>query len=358
MLLGAAVGPNGLDLFDQQSFHKLGPLVVIGLGWLGFFFGTNLEARTLRKFPRKLYLGAMLQSLVTFCVVLGVALAVLSQIEPLSSKRWIAAVILAATAAGTAPSSLFMLGSERLAEGPDFEATRFFATVDDLPGLIALGILCSFSPSLHGAAISNPLFWFVVQSALGVVYGFFLHFLKLQDLDESAGDLVVFGLIGMSSGMCLYLHLSPLYVCALTGMVVVNVSDRSERIYERVASREHAFYVLFLLLAGCLWDLATLPLVWLLAAALLYAGVRLLGKLVGGALASAYLAGDVPISSYNGLGLISQGGLAVAMVVSYRWAFVKFLEDWVVSVVLLCVVLHELLAPWLEVRLFGAKKRS
>lgn len=348
LLLGAFIGHNGLDLLDENTFDKLGPVIVIGLGWLGFSFGTNLEFRTLRKFPPKLYIAAMIQALIAFAAVFAAFHYInIHFLQLPTAQASIAAAILAATAAGTAPASLFMLGSERLVRGNNFEALRFFATLDDLPGLVALGILCSFSPGLHQAQYDNPLLWFAVQVGLGIIFGVLLKTLKLRDLDESAGDLMVFGVIGMSSGLCLYLHLSPLFVSAISAMVVVNISDRSEGIYQRVVRRERAFYVLFLLLSGCLWIVTPNMFALLLA----YVGSRFIGKTVGTAIAVQTLpkAWSLPVKS--GLGLISQGGLAIAMVVSYRWAFDAYLVDWVVGVVLSAVVLHEMLGPWVQLRL-------
>lgn len=347
MALGALVGHNALDLIDVETFKKLGVIVVIGLGWLGFLFGTNLEFKTLRKFPKRLYGAAMLQATITFAVVLGAFSWLVSYLEIPQPAGAIAAVIVAATASGTAPASLFMLGSERSARGTSFEVLRFFATIDDLPALLALGVLFSFNPSLHDARVDSAIFWFLLQIALGVIFGFLLRALKLRNLDDSAGDLVVFGVIGMSSGLCLYLHLSPLFVSAVTGMTVVNISEYSEGIYDRVARREHALYVLFLLLSGCLWESTHASLVALVC---LYLGARFAGKLVGTGIAVQSSPKEWPLPASGGLGLISQGGLAIAMVVSYHWAFERYLVDWVVSVVLLAVVVNELAAPWVELK--------
>lgn len=348
LALGALVGHNGLDLLDEPTFKQLGLVVVIGLGWLGFLFGTHLEFKTLRKFPRALYLAAFLQSTVTFFLVLGAFFGLAHYLGLPHPSGIIGAVILAATAAGTAPTSLFMLGSEREVRGARFELLRFFATVDDLPALVALGVLFSFNPQLHSARIDSALFWFALQIALGVIFGFLLRALKLRELDDAAGGLVVFGVIGMSSGLCLYLHLSPLFVSAVTGMVVVNISEHSERIYDRVARREHALYVLFLLLSGCLWEVSTQDLGLLV---MMYLTVRFAGKLLGTALAAGVTPRDWAVPVSGGLGLISQGGLAIAMVVSYHWAFERYRLDWVVSTVLISVVIHELLAPWVELKL-------
>ena len=348
LLLGACIGYNELDILDQETYLKLGPVIVIGLGWLGFTFGTNLEFRTLRKFPLRLYLATWLQALITFAIVFGTFTYLNSEYLHLpTAQAYIAASLLAATAAGTAPASLFMLGGERLVRGTNFETLRFFATLDDFPGLLALGVLCSFSPGLHQARYTNPIFWFFFQVLLGVVFGFFLRTLKARSLDQSAGDLMVFGVIGMSSGLCLYLHLSPLFVSAISGMVVVNISDRSEAIYQRLVRRERAFYVLFLLLSGCLWVVTpNLPVL-----VLAYVLSRLVGKTVGTALAVKSLPKHWPLPVTSGLGLISQGGFAIAMVVSYRWAFGAYLVDWVVGVVLSAVVIHEMAGPWIQLKM-------
>ncbi|MCA9796363.1 MAG: hypothetical protein KC910_31365, partial [Candidatus Eremiobacteraeota bacterium] len=72
LLLGAAIGPNGLRLLDPDVLEQLGPIVVLGLGWIGFLYGIHLEYRWLRRFASGLFLTALGESAFTFLFVLAV----------------------------------------------------------------------------------------------------------------------------------------------------------------------------------------------------------------------------------------------------------------------------------------------
>ena len=123
LLLGAVIGPQGLALIDPQVFDQLGPVVVLGLGWIGFLYGTNLEYRALRRFHPRLFATAFGESLVTMVLVGLTFFALLGGF--VGAVDWKAILILATAAAGTAPASLFMLRSYLPIRGPTYELLRF-----------------------------------------------------------------------------------------------------------------------------------------------------------------------------------------------------------------------------------------
>ena len=91
--------------------------------------------------------------------------------------------------------------------------------------------------------------------------------------------------------------------------------------------------------------LGILVLQGLLPLAALYLCLRLLGKTVGGVLA-ARMAADEPRPPLRlGLGLVSQGGIAVAMVMNYYQLSSAAMTDVVVNTVLIAVILNELASP-------------
>lgn len=341
LLLGALIGPYGFAIIDANALQHLAPVVVVGLGWVGLLYGSHLEVRRLRRLPMRLYRLVFTESLVTLLVV-GLSLGLLHEALGLSSPELVstavAAMILAATAAGTAPASLFLLRRERSVRGPTYEAMRFATALDDLPALFLVGIAFSLAGPISAGQ------WFLLQSALGVAFGLILKALLRHDLDEQAAGLVFFGLLGVSSGICAYLHLSPLWVNALAGATFVNLADHDQResFYAALARREHVCYVLLLLLIGCSWNFHAAGVALPVAAYLL---TRSTGKVLGGFLASR-LMDDGKVHPWLGLGLLSQGGMAIAIVTNYHWTFRDEASQKVVSVVLLAVLVNELVAPW------------
>jgi len=344
LFLGIFLGPRGLQFITPHYFDQLGPVVVVALGWIGFFFGLNLRWRWLGRFPASLHFLAQAQSCTTFALVAAASASVLPYFEKAGSGPFSvesASVVLAAAAAGTAPSSLFLLGGSASA-GALLREIRFVAALDDVPGLLALGLLFSFAhvySSTPGGALLG-WHWLLISILLGVGSGFLLALLIPAYRDEQKGSLVILGVIALGAGVCAFVHLSPLFVGVIAGVTFGNFSAHGERVFAHVAAREHAIYVFFLLLAGCTWRYEP--------AALLLAGpyilLRAVGKLAGAAVGTF---GPSPHRADPRLGLmlLPQGGMAIAMAVDYHRTYATAALPSVVSIVMIAVVVNELLGP-------------
>lgn len=354
LVLGAFIGPRGLNLLDPHVLDGLGPIVILGLGWIGFLYGTNLEYRALRRFDPRLFATAVGESLTTMVLTL-LALAVAVKYFFQAALDWQALWIAAAAAAGTAPASLFMLRTYLPIRGPTYDLLRFCASIDDLPGIIGLGIVFSISrPLVFSSVVLSTMIWLVFQVFLGILAGLLIEALFqviITDPDEPdtfAFSLPFFGMVGLFSGFSSYIGLSPLFVSVVAGITFANISQHSERVYTGLARREHTLYVLFLLMSGCYWPFDGFNAWGLLA---VYMLVRMLGKLLGTLVSvKSFLSGPefshrMPWNS--GLGLLPQGGLAIAMVVSYLWRFGHHSAAWAVNIVHLSVILNELVAPYI-----------
>jgi hypothetical protein len=88
--------------------------------------------------------------------------------------------------------------------------------------------------------------------------------------------------------------------------------------------------------------------------AALYLGLRTLGKLGGGRLAVRGAVGDPRLPPGLGWGLLSQGGMAVAMVMNYHQLSSAPVTAAVVTAVLLAVVGNELISPPMAKRVLRA----
>jgi len=82
-------------------------------------------------------------------------------------------------------------------------------------------------------------------------------------------------------------------------------------------------------------------------AAVTYVVARVLGKVLGFAVATRRLTRPHPVPLLAGLGTLSQGGMGVAIVVEYMLLIEAPVTAMVLGVALLAIVVNELLAPWL-----------
>ena len=149
----------------------------------------------------------------------------------------------------------------------------------------------------------------------------------------------------LGGGAALQLSLSPLLVNAIAGFLVANVARprTCSAIRRLLLEGDRAVYILFLLLAGALWNPGSNQ---TLGLALLYIGVRMFGKWLTAGWA---LRKWIPAAHVRrvGLGLISYDGLAVAIAINLQLLTQSPMADLVTTVVLVGVVINELLAPLL-----------
>ncbi|MCA9297506.1 MAG: hypothetical protein KDA28_00485, partial [Phycisphaerales bacterium] len=53
--VGYLLGPDVLGLLSAQASRQLSPILAVGLGWVGFHFGLQLDRATLLRFAARSY---------------------------------------------------------------------------------------------------------------------------------------------------------------------------------------------------------------------------------------------------------------------------------------------------------------
>lgn len=353
-LAGVALGPLGLELLTRDAVEQLYPLMGLGLGWIGFLFGMQLDRATLRHFPPAFYALAFGQAALTFVLVLVVARTGLAAVGVGGDVVGLMTLVAAATASITTPAGIAMVSANFLVRGNVGRLLFFIASVDALVGIVALQITYAVyhrSELVGGLGTVPGLGWVAVAVGLGVILG--IVFLWLTRPRPGREELVLFllGMAALAGGAALQLQLSPLFVCTIMGAVVANLAQDRQRIFQALEKWEKPVYVTFLMLGGALVTLETF---WVVPLALGYAAIRAAAKLG----ASAVLVPLIPLPFETprrlGLGLIPQGGISLAMAVSLMLTYSGLqlpggagATETVFGIILLGVILSELGGPFL-----------
>jgi hypothetical protein len=351
ILVGLALGDSLIGLLDEQTIRSLTPLFSLGLGVVGLIFGIQLELDKILRFPARYLSMAAIQALLTMLVVSWPSYLVLKALFADQERSiLLASLVLGATAACTAQTALALIGREFARRGaPVMQLLRYISSVDAVVGLVALGFAFCL---MHTEPVTSlragvSVQWFVLSLGIGTSMGFLLHLLTRIRCREEELLIFVVGMVTFSSGIALYLELSPLFVNSVMGVTVANLPGTNDRIFNLLVRLERPFYIVFLILAGAVWQPGS-P--WALPLAALYLGLRFVGKLGGGYLAARMAADDVQPPLGLGMGLVSQGGMAVAMVMDHYQLSATEVTSAVVTTVLLAVILNELVSPSLVSR--------
>ncbi len=352
LFLGLILGPHVLGLLSQEAVQQLFPLLGLGLGWIGFLFGLQLDRRNLSHFPPVYLILAIAQAVLVFFIFLGVGWLVLAGTGQMGRTATLLLIGAASTACISTPAGIALISTNYLVKGKVRDLLFLVASLDALVGIAALQVAYALFPPGDlglGAAVPSRLAWVVAAGGLGIICG--ILFIWLTRPRPGVEEMVLFllGIAAFASGAALELQLSPLFVSVTMGVVVANISPDPQRVFKVLQDWEKPVYVVFLMLAGALLDFST-P--WILALAVLYALVR------GGAkvLANLTMVRLLPIPMDTprrfGLGLIPQGGISLAMAISFVLTYGNQMlgernaADLLFSVVVLGVILSELSGPF------------
>jgi hypothetical protein len=343
ILVGVTLGDTLIGLLDGQTIRSLTPLFSLGLGAIGLLFGIQLELRKILRFPARYLPMAAVQAVLTMLVVSWPSYLVMKQaFADDGPSVVVASLVLGATAACTAQTSLALIGREFALRGaPLMDLLRYISSMDGVVGLLALGLAFCL---IHAEPVISldtgvGFQWFALSLGIGIAMGFLLHLLTRVRCREEELLIFVIGVVTFSSGVALYLEL---FVNATMGITLANLPGSNDRIFNLLARLEKPFYIVFLILAGAIWRPGS---TWALPLAALYLGLRLIGKLGGGYLAARLATDDFRPPPGLGMGLVSQGGIAVAMVMDYYQLGSTELTAVVVTTVLIAVILNELVSP-------------
>jgi len=362
IIIGLLLGSDFLNVIDDPTLELLRPFVCVILGWVGFLFGLQFDRRTVNNLPSGYVAVSAVEGVVTLATVLPVAWYLLMKsTNAAPDVIAIAAVTLAASATCTGLTALtFIEKYKRPAPLQVQNLLRFISSLDPAVGVIAAGVGLSLFAVHPFDAASFPmtLQWLVISMCLGFVTAWIFVSLTLTRTSQAELTVYLLGVIALAGGVAFALRLSALFVSFICGLVVANLTHVRSirgRVMTIMAHGDRFLYLLLLVLAGAYWKL---PDIRVLFAALVYVGVRLVGKVVGGYLSTRRLARHHAVPPLIGLGLVSQGGMGLAIIVEFRFVVDQPLTEAVMSVAILAIIINEFLAPWLAIRTAGRAGES
>ena len=343
--LGAITGQSVAwhGVVDRDILRQLAPLISLAIGWAGLVYGLQFDLRAMLNSRSGAFTLSAVQAGVTFGLVYAICRWVLAGtgflgVDPDQASQ--AALFLGATAAVSSPAAWDLVHRRFPTQGRHSKLLQDGGTIDELVGIFVFGLIfCLYHPAQESGMGRpfTPTEWYVVMVVLGVIMGVVFHFFLGEEDDENHLFLAFTGIIVFASGAAWYLHLSPLLVSLVLGMVLGNTSRHARRVLPVILRTHKPMVVLLLIFAGALWTPVSWPAFVL---SLLYVSVRCLGKLSGGWLSAVSIGPSVRRDL--GRGLLGHGEVAVAMALNLRLVYEGPFVDWVFTAVLVSIVLNEL----------------
>ncbi len=355
IILGVLVGPYVTGVMTREVVGQLGPIMSLAIGSIGLLVGLQVRFREMGRINMEFYRVALTESLVTFLLLGGAFALVLWYLlsGSLSGQERIfavfsSAVVMGATGAVSAPTAIRVVKNHYNASGNISDLLQFAVRFDELLGIILFGfVFCIFHiGETSGIRPLTRTEWVAVNITFGILLGSLFYLFLGREQSRQKLLLALIGIVVFSSGAAYYLNLSPLFINFVLGIMLANTSRIRNQLLEVLHSIEKPFYVVLLVFAGAAWQVPY-GRRWYVNAGLIagYFLLRYLGKYIGGSIAYATSEHPDRLARHTGLGLLSQGGVAVAMTVNYQQVYQNQFTNLVVSAVLVSVIINEFLSP-------------
>lgn len=343
MLIGIIIGPFALDFFPEFLLRELEPVIHLGLGWVGLLIGAQMRLTDLARVERWQLRLTLYQALISgLLAMLAVYLPLHYFYKRGIADAVVAAAVLAASAAVSSPTVLALLGKERR-----FNATarQLLNVVSSLDAMVAIVLIAlSLTVLRHGIASFTLGLKYLAQAAgTGLLLGFFFRHLPREKLKDKEQMVLMVGFVFFSAGVGGVLSVSPLVISFIAGVFLANTLRPEDPLYRAASNTERPFYIIMLLLAGLMF--VPSPLAFPIA--LLVVAVRLLAKQYSLRWLLGRRATPFPFPRNGGLALASQGAMALVIGFAYLSVENGGMGRDVFSIIVLCVMLNEMAAPFL-----------
>ena len=341
---GLVLGP-GIGFLSPALVRALAPVTALALGWIGAMLGARFEWRYVRRIPPGVWLLAASSAASAFAAVaLGATL--LPRVVPALGVVWTprlpTVLALAAVAAASGPGAVTLV-ARTLGLG-ELIARRIAraAALETAAGALAFTVpVTLYGPATGAAAGLGWLASLVFAVGGSALVG--MTFLSLNRMRPASADLgmALFATLLFGAGLGYAVDLSPLVICALAAVLIVNASPRRHVVRQVLTEWASPFTAAVLVVTGAL---LTLPSVWLLVAAPLLALVRIAAKW-GGVRVAREAARRLDIPSLAGLVTVPQGATALALGLGFFIQGRGVGAAAVLTTVVLSVAVAQLAAP-------------
>jgi Kef-type K+ transport system membrane component KefB len=358
LVLGAISRLPAIGVLSPSVVDELRPVLVFGLGWIGFRVGAEYDVRAFELFPKGTVSFVAVSTGLAFLAVCGASVLALAPfVWPVGTKTLRDALLLGACAAVSAPSGVRAFERAGVFSAEQSRALRRTTRLDDAMPMLVLALVTSVfrDPSTTRFTLP-PLGWVFLQVGMGVSLGFVLLAARATASSPNERSALTLGAVAFCAGMAEYLGFSPLVVAFCAGAIVASLRDRSDDFGQTLLELERPIYLTFFALVGATWEVTALH-AWVLL--VVYVVARSLAKVV-----TPQVQGipGMPPPNLTGLSLLPSSAVAVAVVVSAQHIYPDFAPAFE-TVVLIGALVSELLTQgavvvWQRTTSSGNRTRS
>jgi len=360
IIIGMIFGPTGLNFLTEEALYSFKIFKILALGFIGFNIGMELNFISLKKVGKHALLIALVQAFLTFVLVASVVYLLADD------YKMTYALIFGAIATVTTPAPIVACMKSYNVRGKLANLICPIVALDDIIGIILFALILPISIYLAGhvgevinftTLMVGPLLEIGFSVLIGALIGLILVLVLKRFRKGDTVSIMMILVIGLFLGISIgdALEASAILLPLTIGVLVINGLDQEFLVKVKSTSDSITMPLLlvFFTISGAGLDIALLPSLGVLGLA--YILVRIIGKVIGTYLASRALKEGKTVSTYMGIALIPQGGVAIDMAIL---AEARFLQLYVTSgnydfEIIATTILSIILAATVIYKVFG-----
>lgn len=341
-VLGFIASQPQVGVLTPSVLHEIAPIMPLALGWIGYAIGSRFRAEAVERLPLATGNLFVATTAIPLAIVFTACTIGILMIQPAESREWAFrdALLLATAGAMAARNTphFFRVFSKEGAVSP---RTVRAIELEQLAGVFVLLMVSAYyrpggqlvNWQLPGTA------WLFVTIGIGATMGLFVYLALTRISRDPQYTVVLLGSIAFTAGMASFLRLSPLAVCAITGLITANLGDQwRDRLCANLERLERPVYFLFMVIAGALWH----PSEWRgWALMLVFILSRVLSKWFASDLVRRIGVKDMTADERRASAWAPMGALSVAIVVSAQDLYSGPTISWIVTAVVAGALLSE-----------------
>jgi Kef-type K+ transport system membrane component KefB len=344
VFLGVIAHTRGVGILSASVLWELRPLLALGLGWIGFTAGFRFDS----KLGDSILPGTSGVSLITasvpFATIVATCALLLVYVEhsPANAIFLRDAMLLGTAGAMTAYSAPKILQARGTRQYV-IDRVAAIITLEQLAGFIGLLFVAAyFRPQDNTVAWHLPgTAWLFITLGMGTTIGGVIWAMVAKVKGGPEFTVLILGSVCFAAGMASFLRISPLVVCFIVGLILVNLPGTSkDQIRDTLEHMERPIYLLFLLVAGSLWDVTRWQ-GWALM--VIFVPARLFGKWLAVRLCRKEVPNGLSLDEQRSLIFSPMGALSIAIVVNAQDLYFGAVVSWIVTAVIGGAVVTEVI---------------
>lgn len=310
MIVGVLLGEALLGFITEEDINFLIPFVDLALAFIGFGIGVELRIDRLKYLVKDIASITIFHTLVIL-VLVGIPIY-------LYTRDLAITILLSTIALSTAPAATVKVLWEYNAEGEVTMMLYSLVAVYDIVTSLVFAFAYPYVESIiigfseMTVVLAGTLYHLMGSILLGLIAGFILD--GILGLLHRESDMVwTLALANiLITGIAESFGFSTILMTIIAGFVAVNLrGPEEEEIFQVVKYGVEPILILFFVTMGAHIKFEYFGLIGITG--VLYLVLRGIGKYIGSYLGSYISNSSVKVKRYIGLGLLSQGGLSLAL---------------------------------------------